>query len=121
MMELQVLLPAKSCLHRMVAPVGFRPINMVLIMLHLTEQPQLFQFPQLSGYSSPACLAWLDESKHKPLQQHITGDSRQQATLLPDALEDYVDEDYPARVIDAFVDIMDMKALAGRIDAQAQS
>ena len=36
--------------------------------------------------------------------RHITGDSRQQATLLPDTLDDYVDEDHPVRVIDAFVD-----------------
>ena len=43
--------------------------------------------------------------------RHITGDSRQQATLLPDTLDDQVDEDYPVRVIDAFVDALDMKAL----------
>jgi hypothetical protein len=54
---------------------------------------------------------WLDASRHKPLQQHISGESRQQATLLPDTLDDYFDEDHPARVIDACVDIMDMKAL----------
>jgi len=43
--------------------------------------------------------------------RHITGDSRQQATLLPDTLDDYVGEDHPVRVIDAFVDTLDMKAL----------
>ena len=43
--------------------------------------------------------------------RHITGDSRQQATLLPDTLDDYVDEDHPIRVIDAFVDTLDMRAL----------
>jgi transposase len=43
--------------------------------------------------------------------RHLTGDSRQQATLLPDTLEDYVDEDHPVRVIDAFVDTLDMKGL----------
>ena len=43
--------------------------------------------------------------------RHITGGSRQQATLLPDTLDDYVDEDHPVRVIDAFVDTLDMKAL----------
>jgi len=43
--------------------------------------------------------------------RHITGDSRQQATLLPDTLDDYVDKDHPVRVIDAFVDTLDMKAL----------
>ena len=43
--------------------------------------------------------------------RHIIGAPRQQATLLPDTLEDYVDEDHPVRVIDAFVDILDMAAL----------
>jgi transposase len=43
--------------------------------------------------------------------RHITGDSRQQSNLLPDTLDDYVDEDHPVRVIDAFVDTLDMKAL----------
>ena len=43
--------------------------------------------------------------------RHITGKSRQQATLLPAILEDYVDEDHPVRVIDAFVDSLDMRTL----------
>ena len=43
--------------------------------------------------------------------RHVIGDSRQQATLLPDTLDDYIDENYPVRVIDAFVDTLDMKAL----------
>ena len=43
--------------------------------------------------------------------RHITGDSRQRATLLPPTLDDYVDADQPVRVIDAFVDTLDMKVL----------
>jgi len=43
--------------------------------------------------------------------RHITGDSRQQATLLPGTLEDCVDGDHPVRVIDAFVDMLDMREL----------
>ena len=43
--------------------------------------------------------------------RHITGDSRQQASLLPDTLDDYVGKDHPVRVIDAFVDTLDIKAL----------
>jgi hypothetical protein len=31
--------------------------------------------------------------------------------VIPDTLDDYVDEDHPVRVIDAFVDTLDMKAL----------
>jgi transposase len=41
--------------------------------------------------------------------RHITGEPGQQATLLPDTLDDYVDEDHPVRVVDAFVDTRDMK------------
>ena len=43
--------------------------------------------------------------------RHIAGESRQQATLLPDTLDGFVGEDHPVRVIDAFVDTLDMKAL----------
>lgn len=43
--------------------------------------------------------------------RHIQGESRHQATLLPDTLDDYVAEDHPARVIDAWVDSLDMVTL----------
>jgi transposase len=43
--------------------------------------------------------------------RHIIGESRQQSSLLPDTLDDYVDEDHPVRVIDAFVDNLDIKVL----------
>lgn len=43
--------------------------------------------------------------------RHITGESRQQTTLLPPVLEDYVATDHPVRVIDAFVDSLDMRTL----------
>lgn len=43
--------------------------------------------------------------------RHIIGESRQQSSLLPDTLDDYVDEEHPIRVIDAFVDTLDLKAL----------
>ena len=35
---------------------------------------------------------------------YIEGISRDQVTLFPDRLEDWIDEDHPVRVIDAFVD-----------------
>jgi transposase len=41
----------------------------------------------------------------------IEGADRRQATLLPEAIEDYVGEENPVRVIDAFVDILDLAAL----------
>ena len=44
----------------------------------------------------------------------IEGQDRRQATLLPDCLDDYVAEDNPVRVVEAFVDELDLSAgLAG--------
>ena len=41
----------------------------------------------------------------------IEGEDRRQATLLPDSLEDYVTEDNPVRVVDVFIDELDLEAL----------
>jgi transposase len=43
---------------------------------------------------------------------YIEGISRDQVTLFPDRLEDWIDEDHPVRVVDAFVDAMN-RAEAG--------
>ncbi len=40
--------------------------------------------------------------------RHLEGESRQQGSLLPDTLDDYVAEDHPVRVIDAFIDSLDL-------------
>ena len=45
------------------------------------------------------------------MKRFIKGEDRRQATLLPDCLEDYVSDDNPVRVIEAFVDGLDLKAL----------
>lgn len=44
--------------------------------------------------------------------RHVTGEDRHQTTLLPDSLNDFVASDHPVRVIDAFVDSLDMEALS---------
>ena len=43
--------------------------------------------------------------------RHLDGDSRTQGSLLPDRLDDYVAEDHPVRVIDAFIDHLDLVTL----------
>lgn len=43
--------------------------------------------------------------------RHLQGESRQQATLLPESLDEYVSSDNPVRVIDAFIDSLDMRDL----------
>ena len=41
----------------------------------------------------------------------VAGVDRGQATLLPECLDDWVDESNPIRVIDAFVDALDLRKL----------
>ena len=42
---------------------------------------------------------------------HKTGTPREQVTLLPEAIEDYIAENNPVRFIDAFVDKLDLHSL----------
>ena len=46
------------------------------------------------------------------MNRFIEGVARSQVSLFPDRLEDWIDEDNPVRVIDAFVDALDLKGLA---------
>ena len=41
----------------------------------------------------------------------IEGENRQQATLLPERLDDFIAEDSPVRVIDVFIDELDLSGL----------
>src|SRR6267142_808078 len=45
------------------------------------------------------------------MKRFVEGEDRRQGTLLPEYLEDYVSEENPVRVIDVFVDELDLKAL----------
>jgi len=45
------------------------------------------------------------------MKRFIEGESRSQSTLFPELLDDYVCEDNPVRVIDVFVDELDMESL----------
>ena len=45
------------------------------------------------------------------MKRFIQGDSREQATLLPERLDDYIGEDNPIRVVDAFVEQLDLAEL----------
>ena len=45
------------------------------------------------------------------MKRFVEGEDRRQATLLPDSLEDYVTEDNPVRVIEVFIDALDLGAL----------
>ena len=45
------------------------------------------------------------------MRRFIEGESRNQITLMPACLDDYIDTDNPVRVIDLFVDELDLAAL----------
>src|SRR6476620_10147181 len=45
------------------------------------------------------------------MHRFIDGDDRMQQTLLPHSLEDYVGEENPVRVIEVFIDELDLAAL----------
>jgi transposase len=45
------------------------------------------------------------------MKRFIEGESRQQVTLLPECLDDYIGEDNPVRIVDAFVDEIDLLSL----------
>ena len=45
------------------------------------------------------------------MKRFVAGESRSQATLFPELLDDFVTEDNPVRAIEAFVDALDLKQL----------
>ena len=49
----------------------------------------------------------------------IEGQDRSQGTLFPERLDDYVQEDSPVRVIDVFIDDLDISGLGFRTELAA--
>ena len=45
------------------------------------------------------------------MKRFVEGEDRNQVTLLPECLDDYIGEDNPVRVIDVFVDELDLTVL----------
>lgn len=45
------------------------------------------------------------------MKRFIEGADRRQVTLLPECLDDFVGEDNPVRIVDAFVNELDLAAL----------
>ena len=45
------------------------------------------------------------------MSRFIEGEARTQSLLFPERLDDWIEEENPVRVIDAFVDELDMKEL----------
>ena len=53
------------------------------------------------------------------MTQFIEGLDRQQTMLLPEHLDDYVDENSPVRAIDVFADTLDLSTLGFSAQAAA--
>ncbi len=45
------------------------------------------------------------------MKRFIEGENRFQSTLFPESLDDYIAEDNPVRVVDAFVEKLDLLSL----------
>ncbi|SEF35142.1 Transposase domain, partial [Variovorax sp. NFACC28] len=45
------------------------------------------------------------------MRRFIESEDRRQVTLMPECLDDYIGEDNPVRVVDAFVEELDLHAL----------
>jgi transposase len=45
------------------------------------------------------------------MKRFVEGEDRTQGVLLPEFLDDYVTEDNPVRVVDVFIDELDLEAL----------
>ena len=45
------------------------------------------------------------------MKRYVEGENRSQSTLFPERLDDYIAEDNPVRVVDVFVDELDLKQL----------
>src|ERR1700680_3160264 len=54
------------------------------------------------------------------MKRFVEGVDRGQSTLFPECLDDWIEEDNPVRVIDVFVDALDLGALDfGGVDPKA--
>ena len=45
------------------------------------------------------------------MTRYVEGEDRSQSTLFPERLDDYIAEDNPVRVVDVFVDELDLRKL----------
>ena len=54
------------------------------------------------------------------MKRYVEGENRSQSTLFSESLDDYIAEDNPVRVVDVFVDELDLKELgfAGALEGE---
>ena len=59
-------------------------------------------------------MAWQDQivaMTEQTMKRFVEGEDRTQVTLLPECLDDYIEPNNPVRVVDVFVDGLDLGAL----------
>jgi transposase len=54
------------------------------------------------------------------MRRFVEEADRGQSTLLPECLDDFIDESNPVRVIDVFVDALDLAEIGSRGSSQRQ-
>jgi transposase len=54
------------------------------------------------------------------MKRFIGGEDRSQVTLLPECLDDYIAEDNPVRVVDAYVEELDLQGLGSKVRSRQQ-
>ena len=50
------------------------------------------------------------------MKRFIEGDNRQQITFLPESLDEYIEEENPVRVVDLFVEQLDLGGLGFSVE-----
>ena len=58
------------------------------------------------------CYVSLGIPREKPMRRFVEQADRGQSTLLPECLDDFIDESNPVRVIDVFVDALDLAEMS---------
>lgn len=53
------------------------------------------------------------------MRRFIEGDNRQQITLLPESLDEYIEAENPVRIVDVFVDQLDLGGLGFSVEPAA--
>src|SRR5260370_23955984 len=66
---------------------------------------------RLCKNSIDRCYDYLAESSVDVMKGFVQGSDRQQTNLLPECLDDWVDESNPVRAVDVFVDALELRDL----------
>jgi hypothetical protein len=95
-----ISIKAKSLTHRLANGVG----------AYICENVEYFANVEPSS----------SEQRERLMKRFIESEDQSQSTLLPEHLDDYIADDNPVRVIDVFVDELDLKDLGACASAMLE-